>query len=171
MRDYYLKLFEQYRNQGIIVDANLLLLYFIGSYDNRRIGGKKLQKFTIENFQLLAFIIAFFRKIVTTPNILTEVSNLSSNALPEKMQPDYFRRIAQQIPLLDEVYSESKQVSSLPAFSKFGLADAAIIYEAPQKYLVLTDEFPLFGYLQSINVDAVNFNNLRHLNWSNWLNN
>ena len=71
MRDYYLKLFEQYKNQGIIVDANLLLLYFIGSYDNRRIGGKKLQIMKRRKntwfLQTNSLCLAIYKALALTP--------------------------------------------------------------------------------------------------------
>ena len=109
----------------------------------------------------------FFSKVVTTPNILTEVSNLS-NSLPERVKFNYFSEFARKVTILEEVYLESRQVCGILDFNKFGLTDSGIAYMLPQQYLVLTVYFPLAGYLQKIGVAVVNFNHIRTLNWSNW---
>ncbi len=168
MPEYYPDLFARYRNEGIIVDANLLLLYFVGSYDSSLIGEfKRTKVFNIEDYNLIASIIQYFNKVVTTPNILTEVSNLST-ALPERRRFDYFGEFAKQVLVLEEIYVESQQACDVSAFYKFGLTDSVIIYVSQKQYLVLTADFPLAGYLQKMGVEAINFNNIRYLNWSNW---
>lgn len=43
--------------------------------------------------------------------------------------------------------------------------DAIIFYVVSHKYLLLTDDFLLFQYVQSVKGDAVNFNHIRPLNW------
>ena len=61
----------------------------------------------------------------------------------------------------DEFYVESSTATQVEKFTKYGLTDSGIISLAQGKYLVLTDDFTLANYLQSIGVDAVNFNNIR----------
>ncbi len=48
-----------------------------------------------------------------------------------------------------------------PAFPKFGLTDTGIVHSARGRFLVLTDDFRLAGYLQRQGIDVVNFNYLR----------
>ena len=43
---------------------------------------------------------------------------------------------------------------------EIGITDAGILMLASQNYLVLTDDLPLFNYLQSQSVDVINFNHL-----------
>jgi hypothetical protein len=50
-------------------------------------------------------------------------------------------------------------------FPKFGLTDTAIRMIAPGKYLVLTDELPLYQLLSKRKVDVINFNHIRPLGW------
>ena len=40
---------------------------------------KRTQQFVEEDFQLLRLLLGYFDKIITTPNILTEVSNLAGH--------------------------------------------------------------------------------------------
>jgi hypothetical protein len=84
MSTYVDSLIDRYRVKGILIDANLALLYLVGTCDLRLIGdGKynKLSKYDTEDYHLLLRLKRFFRKAVTTPHVLTEVSNLT-NDLP-----------------------------------------------------------------------------------------
>lgn len=83
---YTISLLESYRQKGILVDTNILLLYFVGSVNPKRISQfKRTNQFNVDDFQLLVQILGYFQKIVTTPNILTEVSNLTGQLTePEK---------------------------------------------------------------------------------------
>ncbi len=163
MSDYIQSLLVQYRNKGILIDTNLLLLYFVGSYDPQRIEKYKRtknRKYFLEDFQRLVKLISYFETIVTTPNILTEVSNLTSQ-LPDA----YFQVFCESMTTFEETYMPSRDVCKLHHFNHFRLTDSGIIDLAPEKHLVLTDDLELYGYLAGNGVDAVNFNHIRVLNW------
>ncbi len=165
MLEYIQSLLVRYRTRGILIDTNLLLLYFVGSYDPQRIEKfKRTIIFTVEDFQRLVKLINYFETVVTTPNVLTEVSNLS-NQLPQQVKGGYFQVFGQLTSNLQETYQPSEEICALPHFRRFGLTDSGIIDLAPEKYLILTDDFPLANYLQSANVDVINFNYIRTLNW------
>jgi hypothetical protein len=97
---------------------------------------------------------------VTTPNILTEVNNLSGH-FGEPMRSEYFRSIVRLVGVLDEEYVSSNQACAHPYFIKCGLTDAVIATLAYRKYLVITDDFKLAGLLPTREVDVLNFNHLR----------
>jgi rRNA-processing protein FCF1 len=161
MNEYLKKLFYKYKNKGLLIDTNLLLVYFVGIYDRNLIGNfKRTITFTIEDFEKLQRAFIFFDRIVTTPNILTEVNSLS-NQLPENIKLKYFDKIKEQISRLEESYVESKVICELTHFPKFGLTDTGIINLVKDNYLVLTDDFRLANYLEKIEVDVINFNRLR----------
>jgi hypothetical protein len=62
----------------LLIDANLLLLLVVGSADRSLIESfKRTRAYTREDFDLLLRLVARFPKVVTTPNVLTEVSNLA----------------------------------------------------------------------------------------------
>ncbi len=154
-----------YKTKGILVDSNLLLVYFVGIYDPTRISKfKRTAAFSSDDFYLLAQLLRFFGKIVTTPNILTEVNSLS-NQLPEDIKSIYYPEFARQISLLDEHYIASTPVSSIASFHRLGLTDSGIAELARGKYLVLSDDLKLIAHLQSIGIDAINFNHIRPLGW------
>lgn len=155
----------RYRAKGLLIDTNLLLLYVIGMYDQDRIPKfKRTMAFTIDEFFLLATVFDSFDKIITTPNILTEVSNLSGQ-LPNNLHSYFSSDFAGRIPTLEERYIESGAISASVHFNKFGLTDAGIVDTVKGNYLVLTDDLKLFSYLQNLGIDAINFNHIRSLAW------
>ncbi|WP_334839853.1 hypothetical protein [Nostoc sp.] len=104
---------------------------------------------------------------MTTPNILTEVNSLA-NQLGEPERSQCFAIFAQcvkNVALLDEYYVNSLDAVNTEKFIKFGLADSGILTLSKGKYLVLTDDFKLASYLQSVEIDVINFNNIRVFNW------
>ncbi len=75
-----------HHRQGLLIDSNLLLLLFVGQYDPTRIQKfKRTDQFTVGDYELLADYVEQFRELVTTPSILTEVSNLLGQ-LPENLR-------------------------------------------------------------------------------------
>ncbi len=164
--NHFKEIINNYRNKGILIDSNLLLLYFIGKYNYSLIQRfKRTQKYVIEDYLFLTSVIEFFTKrIITTPNILTEVSNLSGN-LENELKTRYFSEFAKQLELLSEFYTPSQDISKLEHFKNYGLTDSGVINLVRGKYLVLSDDLPLVSYLQSKYIDAINFNHLRTINW------
>lgn len=165
MKDPRLSILEQYSSRGVLVDTNILLLYFVGSYDPKFVPRfKRTQGFSPGDYALLCRVLSYFNCIVTTPNILTEVSNLS-NQIGEPARTELFAELARGICTLDERYVPSKDASGIEQFPKLGLTDSAIMHLAAENYLVLTDDFPLSGYLEHAGVDVLNFNHIRPLAW------
>ncbi|MEW6607640.1 MAG: PIN domain-containing protein [bacterium] len=165
--DYIKSLFQKYKKRGIIVDANLLLVYFLGSFNPQLISQYKRTKdnYTFEDFKDLCRIIKYFDRVLTTPNILTEVSNLSS-ALRTEYLIEYFKKFKDMVTTLDEEIIMSKRATENKYFEKYGLTDAVIIELCQKKYLVITDDFPLSNSLSHINIDVINFNHIRQYRWS-----
>ena len=159
------KLFSRYRDKGILIDSNLLLLYFIGKFDSSQIPKfKRTAKFTLEDFHLLLSVFRRFKRVVTTPNILTEVSNLA-NQLADHLKEAFYSEFSKQISVFDERYTSSVSICSQEHFIKFGLTDSGIIKSAANEYLILTDDFKLANFLEKRNADVINFNHIRTLGW------
>ncbi|NUO08393.1 MAG: hypothetical protein HUU08_06875 [Candidatus Brocadia sp.] len=163
--NHFAEIINNYRNKGILIDTSILLMYFIGNYNKSLIPRfKRTNKYVPEDYELLTSFIKCFTKIITTPNILTEVSNFSDN-LEDKHKTLYFSEFTEQLELLYEFYTPSQDIGKLDHFAKYGLTDSGIIYLVKGKYLVLSDDFPLVNYLQSKSIDAINFTHLRPINW------
>lgn len=163
--DYYVELLYRYRSKGILIDTNLLLVYFVGNYDPSLIPRfKRTLTFAVEDFYILERAFQFFSKVVTTPNILTEVNSFS-NQLPEVIKLAYYTKMAEQVSVLEEHYLISRKICALEHFKKFGLTDSGLIELVKGNYLVLTDDFRLANYMQNVGIDVINFNHIRTLNW------
>ena len=155
----------KYKDKGLVIDSKPLLLYFVGLYDPGQIARfKRTQTYTIEDFHLLQRFVTCFRRVVTTPNILTEVSNLSGQ-LPEPIKSAYFRDLKKHVGVVHERYRPSRLVCQNPHFVRFGLTDSAIVDLSMKKYLVLTDDLPFYGLLQRLGIDAINFSHIRFFGW------
>ena len=162
---YPADLFVKYKSKGILIDSNLLLLYFIGKYFKGDINRcKRTRQFSTEDLRLIYNIIKRFDQVVTSPNILTEVSNLSTQ-IHNFEKEKYFTQFCNEISMLKEEYVDSSQICTKVSYKNLGLTDMAIFNAAKGKYLVLTDDFPLYGILKSNNINAINFNHLRSIKW------
>jgi hypothetical protein len=165
MNDYLCQLIQRYSQQGLIIDTNILLLYFVGTFNRLHIAKhKRTRQYLAEDFDLLLNLLKLFHNhIVTTPNILTEASNLLGDCNSSD-QVRLWKKFIAGISILDEKYLPSKSVSQTLMFSKFGLSDSAIIELVKEKCLVLTDDAMLFQYLEKSRIDVLNFTQLRTSN-------
>ena len=68
----------------VAIDTNLLLLLVVGETDRGWIKHhKRLGAYDIDAYELLVEIIRDISRVVVTPNILTEVSNLACQGIFE----------------------------------------------------------------------------------------
>jgi len=117
--------------------------------------------FTESDFDLLQGIVRRFDLLVTTPNILTEVSNLLGQ-LPDNLHAQYFATFARSLQEgVNEYYIPSGQLALQDHFPRLGLTDTGITEQARNGNLVLTVDLPLYNRLCELDVDAINFNHFR----------
>jgi hypothetical protein len=152
---------ESYKSKGALFDANLLLVYVVGKCGKNRLLRYHHTKQYADDFPLIEKLADWFSTLYTTPNVLTEVSNLG-----KKGGVEFFDQLKRMVHVLDEGYCTSKEASLNIQFRKLGLTDSALLNLGP-KFLVVTADFGLYSVLRSNKVDAVNFNHLRPYLW-NW---
>lgn len=159
-------LIEKYRTKGILIDTNLLLLFVVGKHDKFLIEKfKRVQQFTIEDYEFICGFVRYFSKVIVTPYILTEVSNLL-NQLPEQYKFEQYSAFSHLMQEWLERHTESKLIATVESFKKYGLTDAEIAETGLKKdHLILTDDFRLTGFLNKQGIDVINFNNIRMMNW------
>ena len=156
MNDYLLKLIQKYKQKGLLIDTNLILLYIVGSIDISRIKDfSRTSMFSEDDFSRVSKFIDYFDLKITTPHILTEASDLIGN------RQDLQFILRAFLENSEEMFLESATVSKNSAFLKFGLADAAIVATAKDSYLVFTDDRPLYGFLINSQIDAISLDQLR----------
>jgi predicted nucleic acid-binding protein len=164
--DELARLVAQHASHGLLIDTNLLLLYGVGLYDSALVAKvKRTRKYTVDDFTFIRDFVSAFQRIVTTPHVLAELSNLALDGIDLRQRP-YVGTLIEIIGQTKELYVEKDVILKLDCLPRIGVTDAAIVEIARRKgYLVLTDDFPLTGYLQSYECSVINLNHVRTARW------
>jgi predicted nucleic acid-binding protein len=159
---------SDWRSRDLLVDANILVLYLVGSLDPSLIGKhKRTNQFGVEDYHLLDDFLRQFKKLVTTPNVLTEASNMVAQIGGQETVTRLRGALGRIVEALDEQHVPSTQASKVAEFRRLGLTDAALLFLAKQgRFLVLTDDRHLYDALQKKGIAAINFHHLREEAWS-----
>jgi hypothetical protein len=149
-------------NKIIVLDTNILVLFVVGGtslvYIEKH---KRLSAYSREDFNLLVRIIRSADRIVTTPNILTEVSNLC-RYIGEPACSEITRFLGSLIEnTIIEKYVESKAAKKQSDFVRIGLTDAALIEALEQSFTLITDDFDLYKIASKRGFDVLNFTHIR----------
>jgi len=162
MSTYAETLIGKYISKGILIDANLALLYLVGNCDLRPVGdGKfnKLSDYSTDDYRILLRLKKVFNKAVTTSHVLTEVSNLT-NDLPERTKKEILQQFHATFVTIDELRIASMEAAQRPEFPFLGLTDSALALVSRQ-YLIVTDDARLVKKMNESGLEALNFNHLR----------
>lgn len=148
--------------QGYFIDANLLVLLVVGRTGRDLIAKhRRLQEYTVEDFDTLANLLRAVDETYVTPNTLTEASNLlAQHAEPERSL--FLENLRILIEGSRENLVESTRASSNQAFIRLGLTDAALLEVISEDISLLTVDLDL--YLAALDKgvhNAVNFRRLR----------
>jgi hypothetical protein len=144
----------------VVLDSNLLLLYWCASFDPSLIRTfKRLNAFSSADAFILGDALSALGELRTTPHVLTEVSNLA-NSLPSWKKPAWSLHISGGIALIPELYEPASRIMASSNLSEFGLTDAALMRLAAD-HLILTIDWHLASMLRSCGLAGFNFKHLR----------
>ncbi len=149
-----------HRQHGLLLDTNLLLILIAGSVEPGLIQVfQHTKEYSIVDYQLLLHFSRCFDRLVTTPNILTEVSNLGYK-LPKGRRDAFFDVLKKMIPEWSEHYKASGEIVQEPAFVELGLTDAGLFRLKTLKCLILTADGRLRYWLGASDVPCLSFDEL-----------
>lgn len=152
---------------GVLVDTSLLLMLCVGLYDPEQIGRFKRtrQEFGVGDFYFFLDFVGQFERLITTPHILTETSNFLGQLTGEAKAGcrAVFAEAVMAAVTTREHRPTAKHLATDAGLVPFGITDTSIIKVAAEPYLVVTTEYPLTGYLQSKNLDVLNYGYIRPL--------
>jgi hypothetical protein len=155
----------RHHQDGILLDTNVLLLLLLANFQPLLVGGKRLEKYALEDGLLLTNFVRLFSRILTTPHILAETSNLASQALSGKLKTEFFSTL---FPLFcndspEALHScEVKEAGvDRPLFIRLGLTDASVVASLDATRLLLTDDLDLYLAAIGKGVPAINFTHMR----------
>lgn len=110
---------------AIAVDTNLLLLLIVGHTRRDFITHhKRLQAYTESDFDSVAQSLRDVDVILTTPNVLTEVSNLLVQGVREPLRSQLMDTFVKFAQVMDEQFHPCKATMNHTCFGQLGLADA-----------------------------------------------
>lgn len=144
----------------LILDTNLLLLYFVGNYDSNFISQCRTTRgFTEQDYIKLIDIVKSYKEILITPQILAEVSNFSKRISEPKFSL-YMQSLIKKLFTFKEKHIPMIQLlNDVKNLTKLGFTDLSII-EVSKKYncVILTKDFELYQIAISEGGEAVNYN-------------
>ena len=157
---YIAHLVDQYRERGVVVDTNLMVLIIVGTYDINKIESfRATRKYSPAIYNAVIEIVHHFPSRYTTPNIFTEVDNLSKQVDKTEWEAISFA-LNTIIATLMEVPTPTIHLASHPLHCSVGITDCSILNLAAEGMLVLTDDLPLSSQVRAMGRDVINVSNL-----------
>lgn len=142
----------------LLLDTNVLLLLVVGSFERGAVSrNKRTAQFSEADFDLLNRERLKYSRTVTTPGILTEVSDL----LPESWHRTLGGHMVSLYGDFIEQSAGKEIVTKDPVFVRLGYADAMILTLATENITVMTDDVQLYLELEYRGSTVINFNHLR----------
>lgn len=144
-----------------IIDTNLLVLLIVGKTSERFVSThKRTSSYTVDDFILLDLILSDAAKIIVTPNILSETSNLiRQSSEPGRGQIiEFFKFFVENV---CEIYLESAAVIENKSFKRLGLTDASILSVQEKDVTILTDDLDLYLASDALGKTVINFSHAR----------
>jgi len=141
--------------RNLLVDSNLLVLYVVGAVNRRRIAQfKRTEKYNPADYELLTMLMSEFTSLYTVPQVMADLVGRERIFAREVLK----RMICE----VTESAVSSRDASDHQIFANLGLTDAAIASAARgHDCFVLTDDLPLYVWLNQVGVPAANYTHLR----------
>ncbi len=145
----------------LVVDANLLLVFIIGTVDANLLGvAKRVKQYRPEDYNILYTYLSLFTEIIVLPNTVSEASNLLDHLSGGRRQ--YCMEILAALALSgSEKYVPSRIASQQQEYSALGITDAAILCALEPGTYLLTSDWELYVAALCRSHEAQYFNDLR----------
>lgn len=152
--------FFKQTGKEVIIDTNVLILYLVGSTNQEYIKKVKATKniFNKNDYETIKNIILYYDKVITTPNILTELSLFAGQK--KHLKKELFNQFNVMVcsSNFEEKFVKSPEISNDSSFNRLGLTDIAIAKLSEEKVGVITKDLDLCLELQSRGLQVLNFN-------------
>ena len=160
------RLVEEHGARGVLLDANLLVLYVAGRHDQRLVASLKATRslgLGARDFQLVVAAVGAFGPLLTTPHVLTEVNGLLNTGLPGRHRWDVMSTFSAVIGESAETSASAPALARDPLFRRLGLTDASILSLAVAGPVVMSTDLNLCVALESRGLKVINYNRIRPL--------
>ena len=149
---------------GYFPDSHLLVLLAVGNEGRELIAKhRRLERYSADDYDILTGLLRTVRRVLVTPNTLTEASNLlGQHGEPERSR--FMRRLGDIILESEEIFVHGTTASASNYYESLGLTDAALLEVATPETPLLTVDAALYRAAVSISHNiVVNFTFLRRI--------
>ena len=144
------------------MDSNLTLLLAVGRAERGLVAShKRLRPYGEDDYELLQGFIVVSEAVVTTPNVMTEVSNIADYGVREPARARVTSSLKGLIGAFVEVYRQSADLTDFGEFERLGLADCSLLGVLDDKTRLLTVDNALYLAALERGREAVNFHHVR----------
>ena len=150
------ELISTHQHKGALIDTNLMLVYLIGQSGRHLLSRCGSTAQYEQEFEDIKVLVGHFSKLYTTPNVLTELSNLGYRDLGAT----FFEILRLFINLSEEQFCSSRDAVQDSSFSFLGLTDSSIA-KLGKSTLVITTDVKLYLRLMNAGSPVINYNHLR----------
>ncbi|WP_180189943.1 hypothetical protein [Acinetobacter sp. YH01018] len=153
------------QKKGVLLDTNLLILLVVGLVDTKLISThKKLRIYSEDDFKLLVGILDTSSKLVATPHILAETSNLAIHGMYNELEAKTFLVLKgiTSSDKFEEVHELIKTITNHDGYLKFGVSDIGLLEALSNGYVLLTDDWKLSGYAEQKGYDVLNYKTIQY---------
>ena len=145
----------------LIIDANMLLVFIVGSINPNLLGvAKRVKEYRPSDFDVLSTYLGCFTEIILLPNTVSEVSNLLDHLKGDRRQ-DCMVFLAGLASTGSEKYIASSIAALQPEYMALGMTDSAILCALEKDTYLLTADNELYLAAICRSQEAQHFGDLR----------
>jgi predicted nucleic acid-binding protein len=143
--------------RDVIIDTNIFILFLAGQINENRIKNyTRNSLYTKDDYYFLLNILSRYDRIITSPNILTEVDNIL-NRLTGEDKYKYLLLVKRIYIQTIEKYIKTDTVSKNWYFDTLGITDSVILMMAKESELLISGDSSLCDYAKSLNIKTFDF--------------
>ena len=147
------------------LDSSPLLLWLAGRADSLIIARfKHLAMYQLDDYEVLDRLVRQFSALVTTPHILTEVSNHARH-LKGSLGTTLMNSFTSFSSDCAERFIAAEELSRQTEYRRFGITDSGLM-SLGDAVTVITTDFELAGVLRAKGSPVINFNSYREARFS-----
>ncbi|GJE75792.1 MULTISPECIES: PIN domain-containing protein [Methylorubrum] len=147
--------------RACLLDTNLLVLLAVGRASPAFVEvHKRTRGYRSEDLPLLEALLARAARLVTTPHVLCETSNLIRQ-FQEPGRGKIVEALRNFAARADEIHLPCMTAMARPEFIRLGLTDAGILVAQRDDVGLVTDDLDLYLASVAAGLDAINFTHER----------
>lgn len=143
--------------RDVIIDTNIFILFLAGQINENKIGRyTRNSLYSKEDYYFLLRILADYDRIITSPNIFTEVDNIL-NRIQGEDKYRYLILVKTIFKQTLEKYIKTETVAENWFFDSLGITDSSILMMATDCDLLISGDASLCDYAKSLNIKTFDF--------------